>query len=299
MDHLNVAFEVKALDENTDDSYFYFEGFAAAFENTDNGLDVIHKGAFVESIRARMPTILWIHNRNEPIGMPLSIEEVDDGLYIKARLPKEDTLVNGRVMPQMRVGSVRSMSIGYVAVDHMRDDQGIRHLYKIDLREVSLVPFPMNDMAMVTNFKSLLLPATDDKGCIDTDKAKEVIQDLDCFTPEYKSRLCEIVSQNPDSLVSSQLFLKYITKSDLEFLDDIKEFNPRTFERALRDAGLFSKTAATKFVSFLCKCDTSTNDQDNEELDTEVKKLNGAFQQSEIQCLLQSIHKKLEPHNAK
>tara|TARA_R110000772_G_C13310322_1_gene440412 strand:- start:18263 stop:19060 length:798 start_codon:yes stop_codon:yes gene_type:complete len=154
---LECDFKIKAIEEE-DEGFFIFEGFASTFGNVDSDGDIIHKGAFLESLKKRMPVVLWQHNRQEPIGMPVTLEETDEGLFIRARLPKADTFVSGRVIPQMKVGSITKMSIGFFileANEEKIDDRWILNITKVDLLEFSLVTFPANDQADVTAFKSL------------------------------------------------------------------------------------------------------------------------------------------------
>jgi uncharacterized protein len=53
----------------------------------------------------------------------------------------------------MNKGALKGLSIGF---DVVRDTlaNGIRHLHELKLYEVSVVTFPMNEMAMVSSAKS-------------------------------------------------------------------------------------------------------------------------------------------------
>lgn len=156
---LEYDFEIKSLhDDEEDDEFFIFEGFASTFGNIDHGSDIMVFGAFKESIEKRMPIVLWQHNTREPIGMPIEIKETDQGLFIRARLPKADTFVTGRVIPQMKVGSVTKMSIGFFILDsedEIIEGRRITHIKKVELLEFSLVTFAENEQASVTGMKSL------------------------------------------------------------------------------------------------------------------------------------------------
>lgn len=82
----------------------------------------------------------------------------------------------GRVIPQMKIGSVDKMSIGYSirekGADYIDD---VRHLKDLKLWEVSLVTLPMNEMADVTDMKASIpfqnLPLADRKRQWDSVKA--------------------------------------------------------------------------------------------------------------------------------
>lgn len=156
LDTIDVAFEIKALhDSDEDDKFFIFEGLASTFGNLDLVGDIVMPGAFKESIKKQLPVVLWQHNSDEPIGMPIEIREVKEGLFIKVKLPKDDVFVSGRVMPQLRVGSIKRMSIGFHAIDFEIDQKGIRKLFKVILEEVSLITFAANLSAIVTDVKSI------------------------------------------------------------------------------------------------------------------------------------------------
>lgn len=158
MKKMTVPFEVKQLTE--DEDFFVFEGFASTFGNIDRGNDRVEPGAFRETVaelmaakRAGKMPVLWQHDHSMPIGTFTDLRETSEGLFVKGRLPKADTFVSGRVIPQMKAESVVSMSIGYSAIDWVMDG-GVRLLRKLKLWETSLVTIPMNPMAEVTGFKS-------------------------------------------------------------------------------------------------------------------------------------------------
>lgn len=150
---INVDFDIKNY--SSDDDVFTFDGLASTFEKDLDG-DIIVKGAFGDTLSQQIP-ILYQHNHQEPIGITTFAKEDSKGLYIQAQLPKDDTLVSGRVIPQMKIGSIKSMSIGFSI---NRDDIEVkgedRYLKKINLKEISLVTFPANTGSCVNSFKSEL-----------------------------------------------------------------------------------------------------------------------------------------------
>lgn len=149
----SFPFEVKATAE--ENNIFTFEGYASTFNNVDHGDDIVIRGAFSNSLakNSQVP-ILWQHQMSEVIGVSVQLYEDDKGLFIKGNLPKDDTLVSGRIIPQMKVGSIKEMSIGFFTKNYDRAKDGIRLLKEIDLFEVSLVTKAMNSQALVTGFKS-------------------------------------------------------------------------------------------------------------------------------------------------
>lgn len=158
MKKMVVPFEVKQITE--DEEYFIFEGYASTFGNLDLGGDIVQPGAFRETIVDLMGAkqvgklpVLWQHDSTMPLGTYTEFREDSYGLFVKGRLPKSDTFVSGRVIPQMKAESVRKMSIGYSTLES-ENSGSARLLQKLKLWEISLVTMPMNTMADVTGFKS-------------------------------------------------------------------------------------------------------------------------------------------------
>ena len=153
-DFLNFKFEMKEFRQ--DDFDFFFEGFLSTFGNEDRDGDIIDKGAFTESLKEHKPVLLFSHNTDEPLGVFDSLEEIDEGLFIKARMPLADVFVKDRIIPQMKIGSITAMSIGFSIEDFRLDTvivDNIRHLKKVFLWEGSLVTIPANEEARIKSKK--------------------------------------------------------------------------------------------------------------------------------------------------
>lgn len=179
--------EVKVFDDNEKD-YYVFEGYASTFGNVDRGGDVVVKGAFKEAIEelsknskpisgttySKFMPVLWQHNWNEPIGSFVEIREDEKGLFVKGILPKDDEFVKGRVIPQMKAGSISDMSIGYI-VKYENYKDNVRYIEKVMLFETSLVTIPMNEQANITSMKTAVyqdLPIADKSIEFDYDEVK-------------------------------------------------------------------------------------------------------------------------------
>ena len=149
----DFSFSLKAVgDEGV------FEGYGAVFGNIDFGNDTIEAGAFAQTIKdinssGRKLPILWQHNSYAPIGVFDEISEDDKGLYVKGRLFTGVQL--GREAHElMKGGAISGLSIGYGTVKSERDETtGIRTLKQLELFEISVVTFPMNDAARVDSVK--------------------------------------------------------------------------------------------------------------------------------------------------
>lgn len=137
-----------------------FEGYGSIFNITDRGGDIVVPGAFTETLAAqkaagRLPAMLWQHRQAEPIGVYTSMEEDSVGLKVKGQLALK-TARGAEAYELMKMGALSGMSIGYRSRDDSYDRvTGVRSLKKLDLVELSLVTFPMNDASRVSAVKTI------------------------------------------------------------------------------------------------------------------------------------------------
>lgn len=162
---LVVPFEVKGVKEEGED--FIVEGIASMYGNVDLGEDIVMAGCFAEDLKENGDNrpVLWQHRWDEPIGLGTFSENVG-GLMMRATLPRDDDFVKGRVMPQVRKGSLTGLSIGFGIQDFdytEEDGKRIRRLKRCKLYETSLVTFPMNEAARITAAKQFIEENTDGK----------------------------------------------------------------------------------------------------------------------------------------
>jgi len=148
------AFEVRAV---SDDGKI--EGYGSMFGVRDAYDDVISAGAFAESLKQHkgdgtMPAMLWQHSSDEPIGVWESMTEDAKGLKVVGRLAL-DTTRGKEAHALLKMGAIAGLSIGFIAREWEYDrETEVRTLKGVDLWEVSLVTFPANQKARVTNVKA-------------------------------------------------------------------------------------------------------------------------------------------------
>jgi len=136
------------------------EGYGSVFGVRDSYDDVIAAGAFQASLAAHkkagtMPAMLWQHDSDKPIGVWTEMVEDSKGLRIKGQLALETTL-GKEAHALLKMGALNGLSIGFVSKQWAYDrETDVRTLTEIDLWEVSLVTFPANGAARVTNVKSV------------------------------------------------------------------------------------------------------------------------------------------------
>lgn len=129
-----------------------FTGYASLFNIADLGRDMILPGAFAGTLTRRGAAgvkMLYQHDPAEPIGVWREIVEDARGLKVTGQLMLE--LARAReVHALMRAGVLDGLSIGFRTVRGRRDARsGVRRLYQLDLWEISLVTFPMQEAARI------------------------------------------------------------------------------------------------------------------------------------------------------
>lgn len=152
---LDIPLKIKSVTETGE-----FEGYGSVFGVKDSYSDIVVPGAFQASLnewreKGGLPAMLWQHQISEPVGVYTEMREDDTGLYVKGRLLIEDDPLSKRAHAHLKAGSLSGLSIGYILKDWEYDrSKGAFLLKEIDLWEVSLVTFPSNDEARVSDVKS-------------------------------------------------------------------------------------------------------------------------------------------------
>lgn len=136
------------------------EGYGSVFDNVDQGGDIVAPGAFSNSLRlGRKVRMLFQHDSSRVIGTWDEIAEDDKGLRVKGKLLVNTT--GGRdAYEQVKAGAIDGLSIGYRSLKSM-DRNGKRVILQADLWEVSLVTFPMNEMARIDAVKAAAMSERD------------------------------------------------------------------------------------------------------------------------------------------
>jgi len=140
-----------------------FSGYGAVFGNVDSHRDVIERGAFTKSLEAWRAKGRWPHMRLQhgsagnvfrhddlPIGRWLSLYEDRTGLWVEGQLLALETEQGKRLLSLMEGGVLDGLSIGFRPVKTRAGTGTVsRYLVEIDLREISLVDDPSNDLSRV------------------------------------------------------------------------------------------------------------------------------------------------------
>jgi len=200
----SCALQLKAVgDDGT------IEGYASVFGVVDTWDDVISAGAFAATLsehksEGTMPAMLWQHEEDEPIGVWMDMAEDAKGLRVKGKLCL-DTSCGKEAYALLKVGAISGLSVGFVTKAYTYDTEtDIRTLTEIDLWEVSLVTFPANAKARVTNIKS-----SDDIGA--PKDAERILRDAGFSKADataYVSRVMRMGEDRRDAAKSTAIALQ-------------------------------------------------------------------------------------------
>ena len=141
---------IKAVDPDSG----VFEGYAAVFGVVDDTGDRIDQGAFSKTLSENGDRIklLWQHDQTEPIGKPLELAQDSHGLRIKGKISKTRRGNDALELLRSDPGSL-GLSIGFDTIKSTREG-AVRVLKEVKLWEVSLVTWPANKLAQITDVKS-------------------------------------------------------------------------------------------------------------------------------------------------
>lgn len=188
--------------EDINESKRTFAGYASTWD-LDQGGDIIHKGAFKKTIseRGNQVKVLWQHDQNQPIGLPVSMVEDSKGLLVEAKL--SNTTLGNDVIELLKDGVVNQMSIGYSIPANKSEinAKGFRDISEVKLYEFSPVTFPMNESAIITGAKNmrdaLAMGRIEQK---DLQQVQELLKDLSTLLAEGEPRKHSLVDNQPSEL---------------------------------------------------------------------------------------------------
>jgi len=152
--HVACALQVKTLAADG-----LFSGYGSVFGNIDQQNEIVAPGAFMRSLKnwqrqARAPAMLWMHDPSQPIGVWLMLREDANGLAVEGRLAL-GTQKGREAHELLKMGALTGLSIGYRVISSKVDAaRKARILTDVDLFEISLVTFPANEAARVSDVKS-------------------------------------------------------------------------------------------------------------------------------------------------
>lgn len=148
----------------------YFEGYASIFNTIDCDNEMILNDA-VDYINfdhekffnnghnnendenEKQIIILWQHSLEFPIGKTISIFKDDNGLFIKGKI-LTDITKGFETYRLIKEGVVNGLSIGFTPISSYYNHDNIKVFSEINICEISIVCFPANKDALITDIKN-------------------------------------------------------------------------------------------------------------------------------------------------
>lgn len=159
MERLALAgrLEVKLAEPGVETAEKTFSGYGAVFGNQDHASDIIAPGAFTKTLAdhkaaGTTPAMFFNH---EAYSMPIGkwVELVEDDYGLKAAGVFLDTDKGRDAYTAVKAGAVTGLSIGFWVTDFTMEN-GVRTIHEAKLMEISVVTFPCNEKARVSDVKS-------------------------------------------------------------------------------------------------------------------------------------------------
>jgi uncharacterized protein len=120
-------------------------GYASLFGMPDLAGDIVERGAFAQTLKAipaRDIAMLFQHDPSRVIGRWTDAKEDSEGLWMQGVIDLGHPAARA-VLRLIQSGTADGLSIGFRALNAAARPTGGRILKTIDLREVSIVTFPM------------------------------------------------------------------------------------------------------------------------------------------------------------
>ncbi len=161
----SLDFTVDLKSVTTQNDSFEWSGYVAGYGNVDSYGDVIVKGAFAKTIGKTVPAMF---EHSTIVGKMKAIREDEYGLAVEGKmLPKDaqnprvgdvSAMLRWMMSNDDKFGSIDyKMSVGVRVIKSSNGEMGgqkVKFLEELELVEGSVVMFPANENAIITNFKS-------------------------------------------------------------------------------------------------------------------------------------------------
>jgi uncharacterized protein len=151
-----MEFKHLSLEWKSDDQGM-IEGYGSVFDVVDQGGDIIAPGAFRQSLASgRKAKMLFQHDPSAVVGVWSTLEEDQKGLRVSGKM-LTSVKAGAEAYELVKAGAIDGLSIGFRTIKSM-DRNGKRVIMQAELWEVSLVTFPMNEMARIDAVKAAEMP---------------------------------------------------------------------------------------------------------------------------------------------
>lgn len=227
IEYKSLDFEIKSIDKKG-----IFKGIASPYNNIDLGNDRVLSSISIRNNNKNVP-YLWQHDSREPIGM-VHLISTEKGIEVEGKLYLDENDNGIPLIPNahkayvlMKNGQLKN-SIGYNTLKSKyvtENNKTIRELIDIDIKEVSAVTFPMNEMANIVSVKSVTgntnLPLADRNKMWDGPRAEKRVLDKyrnedGIISEEARKAFFYVDTENPNIRLSYKLGFADIIDGELK-----------------------------------------------------------------------------------
>lgn len=162
MEHKYKEFALRKDADSEGNDTGTISGYFSTYDRTpDSYGDVIAPGAFTDTIKAREESghpfpLCWNHDLNMIVGKVESIEDTEKGPLMTASFFDAPLAQEKREI--VKSGVVYQFSFAYDVLEagpvELEDGTKANELRKLDLYEISIVPIPANQNAVMTDVKA-------------------------------------------------------------------------------------------------------------------------------------------------
>lgn len=145
--HFDAVLGQKAVVQEAANGDLYIEGYASDYE-ADRQDEFFEPGAVNDGLKSYIetnPILLYHHKFSQALGQVVEARVDDVGVWVKARIDKpargswaED------VFQKVKRGTIRGFSIGGRFFRRPDQKSGMTRIYKADIHEISVTPYPIN-----------------------------------------------------------------------------------------------------------------------------------------------------------
>jgi HK97 family phage prohead protease len=118
-------------------------GVAVTYDVVDDYGTRFSPGVFADSLKNRLPTLVWGHDWSDPIGRVVDYNDTSKQLEITAQLDDPAAVPRARqAFAQLKSGTLRDMSVGFLRQEDQKAPDnlpGVTDITRGILDEVSLV----------------------------------------------------------------------------------------------------------------------------------------------------------------
>lgn len=156
--HIVRPLQIKAVGDDGK-----FSGYGSVFDVVDSYRDIVMPGAFEKSLqkhreKGTAPALLWQHQSDKPIGVWTEFQEDETGLKMDGELVLDVQLAR-EAHSLMKAKAVRGLSIGFTVPkggEEYDKERNVWLIREVDLWETSIVTFPANKEAQISEVKHLV-----------------------------------------------------------------------------------------------------------------------------------------------